>query len=210
MSRTCKILVCAAAFVILASLPGSKITASRTLSGDLNENGTPEHYLLAGHRLTVRENDTVLWQSSPAWRITDFALGDADNDGTVNLLLSLWKKGSFGPVKPFWIDGEDQSYKNHLFVYRLHGNTMQPVWCSSDLDRPIVSFTVRDINGDGMNELVVQEGHYRRTASGIYTVDKNKPTGTAFLKWNEWGFAVLRAQDDGFRCSCSDSWHKYI
>ncbi|HBV85333.1 MAG TPA: hypothetical protein DEF42_01390 [Desulfosporosinus sp.] len=58
--------------------------------------------------------------------------------------------GSFGSVKPFWLTGEDADYKNHLFVCQLKNKAMKQVWCSSDLDCPILSLTIRDWDGDGL------------------------------------------------------------
>ncbi|MFZ5898890.1 MAG: hypothetical protein ACOYU7_06975, partial [Bacillota bacterium] len=150
MSRTLRILVCSAIMGLLVLLPGAGDTASRTVTGDLDGDGDAERYLLTGHRLTVREGVAMLWQSPPEWRVDGFSLGDVDNDGAADLVMSLWKKGSFGPVRPFWEDREDRSYKNHLFVYRLTGDALRPVWCSSDLDRPIVSFVIRDADSNGL------------------------------------------------------------
>ncbi len=126
--------------------------------GDLDSDGIREEYILDRQTLTVREGAELLWQSPKDWSVDNFDLGDADNDGTVNLVITLWKTGNFGTVRPFWDTGADASYKNHLFVFKMQNNTFKPVWCSSNLDRPIVSFAIRDVNGDGLEELVVEEG----------------------------------------------------
>ncbi|PKM79612.1 MAG: hypothetical protein CVU89_17350 [Firmicutes bacterium HGW-Firmicutes-14] len=166
--------------------------SSRTRAvGDLDGDGMTEEYILADHRLTVREGDKYLWQSPGDWRIDNFALGDVDNDGTVNLVMTLWKTGSFGSVKPFWQTAEDTSYKNHLFVYRLKNKAMKQVWCSSDLDRPIVSFTIRDVDGDGQS-LVVEEGKYRKISGERYALDKKAPVRTTVWRWDEWGFRLVK------------------
>lgn len=164
---------------------GSPVRAA----GDLDGDRRMEEYLLADHCLTVKEGEEYLWQSPQEWSIDNFVLGDVDNDGTVNLAISLWKTGSFGAVRPFWLTGEDTGYKNHLFVFKLIGNTFKSVWCSSDLDRPIVSFAVRDVNGDGLNELVVKEGQYRKTARKRYTLDDGAPARITVWQWEEWGFS---------------------
>lgn len=160
-------------------------------SGDLDGDGMTEEYSLEDHAITVKEGGQILWKSPSEWRVDGFALGDADNDGKANLVFSLWKVGSFGEVRPFWHTGEDGSYKNHLFVYKLQDNSLKPVWCSSNLDRPILSFTVGDVNGDGLNELDVKEGRYVETEKERYAADPEGSARTAVWQWDEWGFRLL-------------------
>lgn len=157
--------------------------------GDLDNNGMIEEYVLTDHCLTVREDDQIIWQSPQGWSVDSFALGDIDNDGSNNLVISLWKKGSFGEIKPFWFQGEDNSYKNHLFVLSLIDNTFKSVWCSSNLDHPIISFVISDVDGDGLNELVVQEGKYRRIKGECYALDNRAAPRTVIWQWQEWGFS---------------------
>lgn len=159
------------------------------VSADLDGDEDPEAYSLAGHRLTVTEGRQVLWCSDRDWRVDGFALGDVDNDGADELTLSLWKTGSFGALRPFWHTGEDASYKNHLFVFRLREDTFRSVWCSSDLTHPIVSFAIRDVDGDGLNELVTEEGHYRKVKGERYALDPGGPSRTTLWQWDQWGFS---------------------
>lgn len=166
------------------------------LEGDLDEDGITETYLLADHMLTVKVGEHVIWQSPTDYRIDSFALGDVDNDGIVNLVVSLWKKGSFGKHKPFWHTGEDNDYKNHLFVYKFEAGTFKQVWCSSNLGRPILSFDIWDIDGDGLNELVVEEGQYKRIGKDRYDIDPKGSTRTTIWQWEEWGFYLKEASED--------------
>lgn len=159
-----------------------------SMAGDLDGDGQPEEYVLADHVLTVMEGMQALWESPPAYHVDHFALGDIDNDGKANLVISLWKEGSFGEIRPFWHTGEDTGYKNHLFVYALQDKAFTSVWCSSDLDRPILSFSIRDADNDGRNELVAREGQYRKVAQERYDADPHGPVQTAVWKWEQWGF----------------------
>ena len=160
-------------------------------AGDLDGDGRTEEYILEGTVITVKEGTQDLWESPSDYRVDSFVLGDVDNDGRDNLVVSLWKEGSFGEIRPFWHIGEDAGYKNHLFVYALQGDRFKPVWCSSDLDRPLLSFAIRDVNGDGLNELVAEEGQYRKVAGERYAPDPYGNARTAVWQWEEWGFSLL-------------------
>lgn len=187
-------LCCGVIFVILAAVglfPATDLSRSSPpihVVGDLDDDGINEEYSIVDHCLTVREGELVLWRSPHDWQVDYLALGDADNDGTINMVITLWKKGSFGSVKPFWLTSEDVDYKNHLFVYQLKNKVMKQVWCSSDLDSPIVSLTIRDYDGDGLNELVVEEGRYRKLDEEHYSLDSSALVRTTVWRWDEWGF----------------------
>ena len=158
------------------------------VKSDLDGDGITDEYSLKGDRITVWEKDRVLWKSPNAWRVQAFALGDVDNDGRMNLAVSLWKQGSFGETLPFWHKGKDKSYKNHLFIYKLVDDSFKPVWCSSNLDHPIVSLTISDINSDGLNELIVEEGQYRKVFGERYSLDESAPMRSTVWQWDQWGF----------------------
>lgn len=177
--------------VSLLSGTGNSKAITRA-AGDLDGDGKAEEYSLIANTLSVSEGEKDIWKSLPDYRVDSFVLEDVDNNGTVNLVISLWKKGSFGEMRPFWHSGKDADYKNHLFVYKLQENTFQPVWCSSELDCPILSFTIRDINGDGRNELVVEEGQYKKVSGAMYAPDPDGIVRTTVWQWEEWGF-VLRS-----------------
>lgn len=131
--------------------------------------------------LTVHAGPRLLWQSPEEWRVDYFFFGDIDNDGRPELCLLVWKEGSFGPCRPFWVTEEERSFKNHLFIFRLEEGRFKPVWQSSNLDCPNYWGAVLDLDGDGQNELVVIEGSY---------TDPRKRE-TTLWQWKGWGFFRL-------------------
>ncbi|NLI92428.1 MAG: hypothetical protein GX434_09575 [Peptococcaceae bacterium] len=159
-------------------------------SGDLDRDGIPEEYTLANYSLAISEGKNELWRTPPEWQVDRIILGDVDNDGSLNLVMTLWKTGSFGSIRPFWKNGEDQSYKNHLFVYKLHNDQFKPVWCSSDLDSPILDLSIEDTDGDSLQELRIREGRYQKEKDGRYRTDSNSPGRFSVWKWEEWGFRL--------------------
>lgn len=160
-------------------IPDSRLIKKRSF--DLNQDGISEDYSLQDGRLEVTSDWQTIWQSPDNWWVDDFFLGDANNDGIPELNLLVWKSGSFGPHKPFWVTQNDNSVKNHLFIFKLTGSSFKPVWQSSNLDRPNYETILEDLDGDGDNELIVTEGDY--TNPGEREV--------GIWKWNGWGFSKI-------------------
>ncbi len=159
----------------------SKIIIRQELA-DLDNDSFFENYDLKNGRLTIKENDKIIWQSPRNWWIDDFILADSNNDGVVDINLSLWKSGSFGTSKPFWVKENDLSVKNHFFVLDFSRGTIKQFWGSSNLVKPNCAFKIADVDSDKKNDLVVIEGDYSQ---------KPKCQGNylAIWKWNGWGFS---------------------
>jgi hypothetical protein len=148
---------------------------------DLDNNSVPENYNLKNGRLTITENKKTIWQSQNDWWIDDFALADSNNDGIIDINLSLWKPGSFGTSKPFWIKENDLSVKNHFFILNFSDGAIKQVWGSSNLAKPNCEFKIADVDNNGKNDLVVIEGDYSQKTKGAGNY-------IAVWKWNDWGF----------------------
>ena len=155
---------------------------SKQERADLDNNSVSENYDLENGNLTIMENEKMIWQSQSNWWIDNFILADSNNDGVVDINLSLWKSGSFGTSKPFWVKENDMSVKNHFFVLDFSGGAIKQVWGSSNLTEPNCEFKIADVDNDGKNDLVVVEGDYSQKpkCAGNYV---------AVWKWNDWGFS---------------------
>lgn len=143
------------AVLLIASIEPNH--SSKVGHGDLDRDGIQETYVMNNGQLKILAGDKLIWRSPSAWKVTSFALADITNDHTTDLLIVLWKKGSFGRYRPFWHTGEDQGWSNHLFVYNLVKQKMNTRWCSSAVARPIAEISVDDVDGNGQNELIVRE-----------------------------------------------------
>jgi len=150
-------------------------------SCDLNGDGLPEKYILRDGIITVWAGSRLLWQSPQNWWVDYFFLGDVNNDGTTKLNLSVWKEGNFGSCRPFWVEENDKSVKNHLFIFKLDGENLKPVWQSSNLDCPNYWAGLIDPDKSGENKMIVLEGSY---------TDPQKRKITLW-KWNGWGFTRI-------------------
>jgi len=161
-----------------------------TVSGsDLNRNGVPEMYVLKGSTLTASEEDKLIWESPSDWKVEGFVVADITNDGAHELVITVWVRGRFGKHRPFWVSGDDGKWWNHLYVYRLVGNRMNPVWMSSGLERPVLQLEVRDVDGDKACEMIVTESRYRWLSYSL----RRFPLGRAcsVWRWEGWGFSRL-------------------
>lgn len=168
--------------IIYAEIANNKNIATKKEQADLNNNLIQENYVLENGRLTITEKQIIIWQSPFEWWIDNFVLADSNNDGIVDINLSLWKAGDFGSSKPFWIKENDMSIKNHFFIYDFINGVMRQIWGSSNLEAPNCEFIFADIDSDGKNDLIVIEGDYSQEpkCDGNYV---------AVWKWNGWGFS---------------------
>jgi len=147
---------------------------------NLDNDRTQESYFLRDGQLWIFEGVNQIWKSQDNWWIDDFFLADSNHDGIIDMNMSVWREGDFGSSKPFWIDENDMSIKNHFFVFDIKADRIIPVWQSSNLENPNREFCFDDIDNDGKQELVVIEGTYENDgAFGEYI---------AVWRWNSWGF----------------------
>lgn len=169
--------------VLSLALPSLSLPHRFALTkADVDTDGAHEEYLLERGTLTVTEDGSTLWTSPAEWWIDEFAVADADGDGTLDITMAAWKEGDFGGTLPFWHESNDMSIKQHMFVFTLRNGEMQSVWQSSNLDAPNCAFTFADVDADGIEELVVLEGAYGDASALCET------TRLAVWSWNEWGF----------------------
>lgn len=154
---------------------------SKSRQADLDNDLVLENYSLASGRLTIYENSKNIWQSPHDWWIDDFVLADANNDGILDINLSLWRVRNFGSSQPFWIQENDTSVKNHFFVLDIVDNSVKEIWGSSNLAVPNCEFQIADVDADGENELIAIEGDYSQTSEcrGNYI---------SVWEWDIWGF----------------------
>lgn len=173
---------------------GTETIASKEVFKDLDNNSIRENYILANGRLTVVENSQHIWQSPKDWWIDNFVLADSTNDGVIDINLSVWKSGSYGDFKPFWIKEEDLSVKNHFFIFNLRDKKIKPVWQSSNLVDQNQELTIAGVDDDNGNELVVIEKDY-------LVKGERKDNYIAVWKWNGWGFTNEWRSEKGNFCN---------
>lgn len=85
-------------------------------------------------------------------------VGDVDNDGHDEELVVLEKRGYYGDDLPFWLDENIDDYGNHLFVYKMETPEPELQWASSTISYDVYALEIIDIDNDGKNDLVVNDG----------------------------------------------------
>jgi len=171
----------------LLGVQAHRFSSPTELVMDSDQNGLTESFRLEDQKVTVREEQTLIWQSPESWQVQQILLADADNDGQWELLILLWKPGSFGKNRPFWHKEDDLSLSCHLFMYRLVSGKMRPVWCSSALDRPVLFLQANESSVSGKTELAV----YEDCSSGILSFfSQALKLNPRILIWQDWGFTL--------------------
>ncbi|MDD3271020.1 MAG: hypothetical protein WC109_03950 [Syntrophomonadaceae bacterium] len=166
------------AFLFFTDKPDQQATC------DLNHDGIMESYHLTRGKLNITQPDGINWSSPPEWNVQSFTLDDVTRDGNPELIMLLWKRGSFDRHKPLWQEQEKNNYSCHLFVYRLIENKLIPRWCSSALDRPIKSFSIEK-NSSGHTFLAVEEGCCSTYCAGRPIIIGKEHSNWI---WKQWGF----------------------
>lgn len=186
IKRTSFIVVLILALLLAALLFFRQTEASPplVLNVDTDGDGQIESYRLEDHQVFVEQDGDLIWVSPAEWKVTHLLLADADHDGQEEILMVLWKNGSFGSSRPAWIEGPDDEYSNHLFMYRQKAGKLKPVWCSSAIPYPILDIEAeRDENG--MMALIVTEGP---PTGPLYPLLQHFHHNQTVWMWQDWGF----------------------
>ncbi len=90
---------------------------------------------LKNRRFSISDSDgNILWESEKGWRVSDYILDDIDHDGEDEVVILFWRRGSFGPFKPFWIEKDEKTWSQHIGIYDYdtkRGDRIDPIWVSS-------------------------------------------------------------------------------
>ena len=77
------------------------------------------------------------------WKIVSC---DVDGDKHPEVAVGVWKTAKFHPV-----------YDNRLFIYTWEKGMIYPKWLGSRLSSPFIDYDFRDIDQDGVQELIALE-----------------------------------------------------
>ena len=141
---------------------------------DLNGDGQQEGLFLNKGMLDIQDGASAARYRAPrTWRISDALVGDIDRDGTDELVLIAWRRGSYGPSHPFWLKLDSSGLSQHIFVFRYDNGQLEPQWMSSAL-----GFEVHhaELDDEGVLHVRAKQGEEQNELA---------------LAWDSWGFVVL-------------------
>lgn len=135
------------------------------------------HVSLAQKRVTLTDNENLVWATEGSWKVQDMLVYDINGDNQDELVLLVWKHGSYGDHRPVWVKHNDINIDQHIFIYQWDDNRqdyIKPLWMSSAL-----GYKVDNINRGSKNNLIVQKhngesGLWQWVDFGLKYVGENK------------------------------------
>ena len=174
MKLTAAVMIFAAASIILyilwnngAFLPGWT---------RWEENGgfdAPDGYeiTLADKTVHIIYREKPIWDSPEDVKVQQVLSCDIDRDEEDELILLCWKRGRFGRSRPFWVEKDEKSWSQHIFVYEYADGAVRPKWMSSYI---------------GENVAVLSFSESKNGEKRLLLTDPEGNTGC--WRWNSWGF----------------------
>ncbi|MCI0650169.1 MAG: CapA family protein [Chloroflexi bacterium] len=135
---------------------------------DLTGDGQPEVVRRAAGRVTVYQAGQAAWQSPPEWWVVDVALGDPNDDGRGELMLAIWQVDAAGYER------------SQPYVVGYRGGAYKLLWGGRPVVDPIQELELGDVDGDGVQELVVLE-----------ELDGGPGRAVAVWRWAGWTFSLV-------------------
>lgn len=108
---------------------------------ELNENSSePSAIHLSRRQLTVSQYDKDSWTSPDDILVQDFLWCDINHDDKNELILLCWRIGRYGNARPYWVEEDEKSWSQHIYIYEWRDGEIHPLWMASDIGMDVVSF----------------------------------------------------------------------
>lgn len=89
-------------------------------------------------------DNSVIWTTSKDIKVQDAMTCDIDGDGTDEMVLLCWKIGRFGTGRPFWVEEDEDTWSQHIFVYSCDEDGVKPKWMSSYIGVDVVEISATE------------------------------------------------------------------
>ena len=98
--------------------------------------------LLENRRLSLQMDESMVFDTNLEWFVQDALSYDINCDGKKELILLVWKHGSYGKYRPIWVEHNDIRLEQHIFIYQwdeTRDTKLSAVWMSSALGYEVSS-----------------------------------------------------------------------
>ncbi len=160
----CFITVFAAASLLFTLWYAGAFLPDWVLLQDRSFADSGREYDLKRGRLRITRDKALYYESPSVWRVQDALLQDLDRDGQNEVILLVWKRGSYGNHRPSWVSRDEIAHSQHIFIYKPEKERLRAIWMSSALD-----IRVRELAPEGEHFLCVTEPDGRRSIWGWIT-----------------------------------------
>ena len=146
-------------------------------------------------------DSSVIWATPQDVKVQDAMFCDVDGDGTDEVVLLCWKVGRFGTSKPFWVEKDEKTWSQHIFVYTCNGETVKPKWMSSYIGVDVVTMAAKDRSrqqtGSAAGDAAAQNGIDDQQVGSAVRNGKNVRQRLLLTDtegkmsswiWDSWGF----------------------
>ncbi|MDE6984187.1 MAG: CapA family protein [Lachnospiraceae bacterium] len=131
----------AVVFVLCARLQSGIPTWVRWESSTFSDRTGMYTVALNSKTVSVKYDTCVIWTSPEGVKVQKALSWDVDNDGVEELVLLCWKKGRYGAHRPFWVEKDEDTWSQHLFVYAYSPDKISPKWMSSYIGQDVADMT---------------------------------------------------------------------
>lgn len=121
-------------------------------NGTIYDTSGQYEIVLEHKEVNILCNSRVIWSAPKGVKVQDAMSCDIDNDGEDELILLCWKVGRFGKSKPFWVERDERSWSQHIFVYEYDGEEVKPKWMSSYIGQDVTEMAVQGRPGAGTRD----------------------------------------------------------
>ena len=160
-------------------------------SGMISDESGRYEIVLRRRTARVVYDNSVIWSAPEEIKVQDAMSCDIDGDGADELILLCWKIGRFGNSRPFWVEEDEETWSQHIFVYNYAGDTIKPKWMSSYIGVDVAGMSAGGVNvqSDSSRGAQVSDTAERGSAGGRQRLLLTDTEGRmSSWVWDSWGF----------------------
>jgi hypothetical protein len=160
-------------------------------SGDLDGDGSNERLVLLNNHLEIISQNQIAWLSPSSWQVMQAGITDINADRQLEAILLLWRPFRPWPVDRWLPHGnliasfhDADGFSCHIILVSWKGEAYGEMWAGSPMAEPVKSFSVADLDGDSLQELITLQGSYSHSRSA-------PAHALQVWEWNGFGFSSV-------------------